>query len=546
MVLFSGLRGITGVVLVFFIAMGTIGGCGGSGSNTGNNGAPKIVFSFQDVTSLAGFNYSHGYISGQPQGEFQLIAGGVAAGDYDNDGWIDLYAIRGDIGPNLLFRNLGNGTFAEVGANAGVDLNGILGSGPLFWDYDGDGYLDLFVGGLNSNAVTLFRNIKNGKFEVVENNAGLAITRAITMSAACGDYDNDNDIDLFAAHWGSGAVTGGTSSEHLWMNNGNSTFTDVSVSSGITASYTGFIDFTFTPNFTDINNDGFKDILIASDFGTSAVFTNQGNGTFQDTTTIVISDENGMGGAVGDYDNDGDMDWFVSSILDEDGVSEGNWGITGNRLYRNDGGAFSDVTEQSGVRHGYWGWGSCFADFDNDGYLDIAHVNGFGFPPDGGIAGDYFADPTRLFMSNGNGTFTEKAFDLGLIETGQGRGIVCFDYDKDGDIDMFIANNDQPPSLFRNNGGNQNNYISITLNGMAPNTQGIGALIEVTTGGTTQTREVRCGSNFVSQDPALAHFGLGESIGIDTLKVNWPDGQTTTLQNVAPNQYLVIDHPGVL
>ncbi len=304
-------------------------------------------------------------------------------------------------------------------------------------------------------------------------------------------------------------------------------------------------EFTFTPNFADINSDGYPDILVASDFLTSQVFINQQDGTFLNTTDPgVITDENGMGAAIGDYDNDGDLDWFVSSIYDPNGIAEGGWDVSGNRLYKNNGdGSFEDVTVAAGVEHGFWGWGSCMYDFDNDGYLDIAHVNGYGFSPTMTFTQEFFSDPTRLFMSNGDGTFTEKALDLDLDDTGQGRGIVCFDYDKDGDLDLFIANNNQPPKLFRNDFGNKNNFLSVRLNGLPPNTEAVGARITVTVGTKVQMRELRAGSNFVSQNPVIAHFGLKDANIVDQVHVRWPDGKISILENVEVNQHLTINDP---
>jgi len=529
------------VFLTFFLCFGLIGGCGGSG---GNSNESNTNLRFTNVTSSSGLNYIHSFIFGGPSGEPQLISGGVAAGDYDNDGWVDLYVVTGNTGPNLLFKNQGNGTFASVGSSAGLDLSGVISSGPTFADFTGDGFLDLFVGAIFPHDVSLFTNNGNGTFsDITEMAAETAVTKANTFSGSFGDYDLDNDLDLFMTHWGSDSTN---SSQHLWRNNGDSTFTDVSTPSGISATYEGKVDFTFTPNFADINNDGHPDILVSGDFGTSQVFLNQQNGTFVNTTdTNVITDENGMGVAVGDYDNDGDLDWFVSSIYDPNMDAEANWGITGNRLYRNNGdGSFDDVTVQAGVQHGFWGWGSCFADFDNDGNLDLVHVNGFGFVADG-PSFEFFEDPTRLFMSNGNGTFTESADKLGLKDTGQGRGLVCFDYDRDGDVDLFIFSNNQPGKLFRNDGGNSKNFLNVRLNGLSPNTEGIGARVTVTTNSSVQIRELNAGSNFVSQNPAEEHFGLADAEMIDEVHVRWLDGEETILTNVAPNQFLIIDHPNL-
>jgi hypothetical protein len=244
-----------------------------------------------------------------------------------------------------------------------------------------------------------------------------------------------------------------------------------------------------------------------------------------------------MGAAIGDFDNDGDLDWFVSSIWSATGVSAGGWGITGNRLYRNRGdGTFDDVTETAGVRHGYWGWGSVFADLNNDGMLDIFHVNGF--PSD--TADEYHADPARLFVSNGDGTFTQRAEELGVADTGQGRGVTCFDYDGDGDLDLFLTNMDAPGRLYRNDLPAGTKFLAVRLTGNAPNTQAIGARIFVTANGVTQMRELRAASNFVSQDPAGAWFGLGAASTASLVRVVFPDGTEQRLENVAANQTVVV------
>jgi hypothetical protein len=210
---------------------------------------------------------------------------------------------------------------------------------------------------------------------------------------------------------------------------------------------------------------------------------------------------------VGDYDNDGILDWFVSSVWDPDGPAGENWYASGNRLYRGRGdGTFDDVTDAAGVREGFWGWGSTFADFDNDGHLDIFHVNGW---YSSSAAAQFLMDPSRLFVANGDGTFTERSAEVGLNDTGMGRGVVAFDYDRDGDLDLFVANGQGPSRLWRNDSPPGNHWLGLRLRGRAPNTEAIGARIWVRTGGTTQLRELRAGSNFESQDPAEAHFGLG-------------------------------------
>jgi hypothetical protein len=504
-----------------------VASCGGGGDG--------VAVVFTDVTLAAGIDHEHADIPGL-NSEALVIAGGAAAGDYDGDGWLDLYVVGGTAGRNRLYRNRGDGTFLEVGESAGVAVAGVSGCGPSFADYDGDGDLDLFVGGVADAAPILFRNDGDGTFTDVAPAAGLVFTRENTFSAAWGDYDRDGDLDLFTSHWKEGPQPEGD--ELLWRNNGDGTFTDVSGPAGIEAVYVAVSDHTFTPNFADVDGDGWPDLLVAGDFLTSDLFLNNGDGTFRRAPATSFTDENGMGAAVGDYDNDGDLDWFVSSIYDADGVAEGDWGITGNRFYRNRGdGTFEDVTDAVGVRDGWWGWGSSFADFDLDGHLDLVHVNGF---PSFGLSDQFEDDPTRLFLADGAGGFREAAVASGLDDMGQGRGLVCFDYDRDGDLDLFIANNREAPRLFRNDTATSRGFLGVRLVGRGPNTQAIGARIRVTAGGVTQVREVRAGNNFVSANPAEERFGLGGAEVVDELRVAWPDGTVSVRTAVAPDQILVV------
>ena len=490
-------------------------------------------FRFVEVARDAGLDYEHGYQAGLRINEFKMMAGGAAVGDYNGDGWIDLYVIRGDIGPNLLFRNNGDGTFAEVGAQAGVAIEGEYGCGPSFMDCDGDGYLDLLIGGVENTPPRFFRNKGDGTFEDISAQSGIIID-GNTFSTGYGDYDRDGDVDMFLTHW-----TGYPSANngHLWRNEGDGTFTNVDVQAGII----GYdeLDFSFTPNFTDINNDGWPDILVAGDFNTSQYYINNGDGTFEFHKPPVLSDENGMGSAIADYDNDGDFDWFVSSVYNPTGERSGPGGMTGftgNRLYQNQGdGTFEDVTDQAGVRIGYWGWGSSFADLNNDGHLDLAHTNGFMVP-------GFFEDPTRIFMSNGQGGFEERSLELGVSDNAQGRGLVTFDYDRDGDLDILITNNSGRPLLYRNEGANAANWLNVKLTGIGANILALGSRVSVTANGMTQIREVRCNNNYTAHQPAEVHFGLGGAELIDELKITWPDGHETVLKDVAPNRFLNIKY----
>jgi len=249
----------------------------------------------------------------------------------------------------------------------------------------------------------------------------------------------------------------------------------------------------------------------------------------------VITDENGMGTAVGDYDHDGDLDYFVTSIFDTARATP----KTGNRFYRNDNGTLVDATDETGTRDGLWGWAASFQDLNNDGWLDIFHVNGF-------ISSNYNYQPSRLFLSDGDGTFTEQAAALGADNDSQGRGLVSFDYDRDGDIDLYIQNSGYPAVLLRNDGGSTNHWLGVKLTSPGFNSEQIGARIRVRTGQREQLWVLRCGTNYVSQDPAEAHFGLGSATVVDELTVEWTDGQATTLTAVPADQFLVLAHPGAV
>mgnify|MGYP000045609439 CR=1 FL=1 len=497
---------------------------------------------FTDATVGAGLAFAHTFSGSSSASE---NVGGVAVADYDGDGYVDVYAVAGNTASDRLFRNQGDGTFAEVGAAAGIATAAARSSGPAFADVDGDGDLDLFVGGIDGTAPRLLRNEGDGTFADITTNAGLDLAVNV-IGAAFGDCDNDGDLDLALAHWGS-FLDGRPPLDHLWINDGNGGFTPAPESAGVRdlggphpEVPQARFDWTFTPNFTDIDGDGWADLLYASDYGTSRVLRNRGDCSFLDATTPVISDENGMGAALGDFDNDGELDWFVTSIFDPDGSAQGQWGVTGNRLYRNDGSSgFTDATAAAGVADGNWGWAACAADFDNDGNLDIFHVNGFGSPADPFFA-EFNGQPARLFLGRGDGSFVAAAAERGIADTGSGRGVSCADYDRDGDIDVFLSNQHGSFRLYRNDGGNRASWLTVRFRLSGANSQGIGARVHVTAAGRTQLREIRAGSNYVSQDPPEAHFGLGDAMEIDELRVEFR-GRVAVLANFATNRIIDID-----
>lgn len=462
------------------------------------------------------------------------LSGGVAVGDVDEDGWVDLFTIGGSAGTSRLWLAQGDGTWSDATAASGIVAAGPHETAPLFVDADGDGHLDLVVGGVVGTPVRLWLGQGDGTFVDGTVAAGLDAIPGQVVGAAFADPDHDGDLDALLARWGTPIAD----ATHYHRNDGG-VFVPADADAGLVgvAQVMGR-DATFTPNFVDVSGDGLLDLLIAADFGTSCYFLAQSPGLFTEATTAVVSDENGMGAAIADVDGDGHLDWFVSSISDV-GVPPGNWGITGNRLYRGDGqGSFSDATEQSGVRIGHWGWGSCFADFDNDGHVDLFHVNGFSMPE----TAAFHQDPAVLFHNDGDGTFTERAWELGLDDRGQGRGVSCFDHDHDGDVDILVANNQGPLRLWRNNGVNVGRWLVVSLDAPGPNRRGVGATVTAVASGAAQLRVVRAGSNYASQDPHEVHFGLGAATTV-TISVAWPDGTVSVHGPLPVDQRVVLSKP---
>ena len=564
--------------IIFSALIAFTAACGGGGSGGGAVQAPAppppsqappitapppfVPGKFVDATSSTGIFFTAGLLSDPlPEDVRRVAPSGVAAGDYDNDGDIDLFIVRGNIGPNLLYRNDGNMVFEDVAQQAGLAntasaTENFSHGGPMFADLDGDGDLDLFVGGIAGDPSLIFSNNGDGTFTDVTAGSGIDLLRSShNISAAFGDYDLDGDLDLFVAHWGTlrNFTTPGDT-EHLWRNDSDASgirFQSVSESAGISPSIMTLADplaqqnqpydFTFAPSLVRINDDLYPDILVVADFNWSQYFVNNQDGTFTNATDIdVLIDGNGMGSAVGDYDNDGDLDWFVSSIechKDAD-CNTGTLSRIGNRLYRNENGVFEDVTDAAGVASGGWGWGACFIDIDNDGDLDIYHTNGW--PRDDAL-NKFSVDTSRMFVADGAGRFTNRAAELGLDDTNEGRGVVCADFDADGDVDILqLHRSDTNAATLWRNDNDSNNYLSVILTGSAPNTGAAGARISMTYAGGTQMREVSISSNFVSQNPAVQHFGLGSAAVVDQLAVEWPDGQTTILNNVQAGQSIEI------
>jgi hypothetical protein len=496
------------------------------------------AWQFEEVSADIGATWQHRLMFG-PIDTRDFWTGGLAAADIDNDGWVDLYIPRGDQFAGLLLRNLGNGQFSEVSQSWNIVVsNGTreasYASGAAFADIDGNGFNDLFLPGVREFGLRLYLN-DGQQFTEATTPWGLNIATEDQLSLAFADVDANGFLDAAVTHWDNSQPEGGT--QHLWLNQGQQ-FTSAGLDWGISQAFSEG-DFSFTANFVDLNQDYRPDLLISSDFNTSQCYLHQGDQFQNITNEAVITDENGMGSAIGDYDNDGDMDWFVTSIFDND-VDPG-WGTTGNRLYQNDGsGQLSDVTDTAGVRDGYWGWGACMADFNNDGWLDIFHVNGWN-----PVQSPFQSDPARLFVNQQNGQFTEQALLRQVGDTGQGRGIVCFDYDRDGDVDIAIQNNQGPGSFYRNNASESlaHHWLGVRLMAPAPNQSGIGARITLQQGQQSQVREMRIPNHFLSTSPAEVFFGLGTNNAASTIQVRWPDGELSRHQPRLHDRWVTLVHP---
>jgi len=491
--------------------------------------------SFTDVTASAQINFvQHSLTS---TGTFLDMTGGAAAGDVDGDGWVDLFVTRVD-GSDILYRNLGNGTFDDISSTSGFTAN-LPTNGATFGDIDNDGDLDLYVTATGHGRFYLYTNDGNGNFteQGIARHAHVPSTAiGYGQSAAMGDYDRDGYLDIATGDWGNFAFVSKSALLKNMRSGVPGYFTDETVATGVDQNPTNST-FRFSPRFADMNNDGLPDLTFAADFLHSQLFWNDGDGTFTDGTLAasVGTDQNGMGSTIADFDGDGDLDWFVTAIKahpdDPDPIQD-----TGNRLYVNNGdGTFHDGTDAAGVRDVGWGWGTSFFDYDNDGDLDLIATNGWGnFHSD---------DQTTLFQNNG-GVFTNVSNISGITDTDQGRGLLTLDYDNDGDLDVFIMNNGGQPILYENDAADTNDWLRITTQGTVSNRNGIGARITVdpdsTVTGDEMVREVDGGSNFLSMSEMTAHFGLGASASsVDTVTIRWPSGIQQMFFNVAANTELL-------
>ncbi|MFT7605527.1 MAG: hypothetical protein ACI8VT_003122, partial [Saprospiraceae bacterium] len=487
---------------------------------------------FTDVSLSAGVSVTH-------DGTSDLFIGsGAAWFDYNNDGDLDLYVTMRTTA-NYLYRNDGGGTFTDVASSLAVQDAAGDGAGVVVADFNNDGYKDIYLA--NSSGDILFKNNNGTSFTDITVLAGLDVTGPSRgTSATWGDYDNDGFLDLYVSHHLPTDVSapGATQQDYLFHNDGNETFTDVS-DLFVTNDLLGY---GFIGSWTDIDLDGDLDIVLVNDCpffppgepgnytGTKIFRNDSGTNGVNDWTFTEISAtalppstcDHGMGLAIGDYDHDGDFDFFYTDI------GEVN-------LYRNDGGTFTNVTtpaEVGGQPVNYFSWGSSFFDYNLDGWQDI--IIAFG-----SYSSNSVTEPraNQLFENDGDGTFTDVASTMGMADIEKTRTCVFGDYDNDGDPDVYQVNYGEVCRLKRNDNNNGNNWLNVTLIGIDSNRDGIGSNIKLTDGdGVIQYFETRSGSNLGGGDAIDAYFGLGAAATITELEITWPSGIVQTLNNLTINQ----------
>lgn len=517
---------------------------------------PSLRGQFVEVAAAAHLLYDQATPGTPPElPDARSASGGAAVGDFDGDGWPDLYVTRVD-DSDILFRNLGDGTFTDQTAEAGLSESGAS-NGAAWGDIDNDGDLDLYVSVIDATRHLLFINDGSGHFteDGVARNAVIANDQPHTgWSVSFGDYDRDGWLDIHLPERQDFAAPIAPSPSHvrLLRNLGASApghFEDVTQAAGV--SYDGYPSpgaraHVFVSTFADMDDDGWPELLVTSDYHTSRLFWNNRDGTFLDGTIAagVGTERDGMGSAVGDYDGDGRLDWFVDAISCS-GCGRPEWPRSaGNRLYRNLGDrTFADVTDDAGVRDGWWGWGTAFFDYDNDGDLDIVQTNGVAYRD--GYYAPFHRDPLRLWENRGDGTMRERSAELGLSDDGDGKGLMVFDYDDDGDLDILIVHHAGPPGLWRNDVGNQNAWCRVRLVGARDNSHGIGARVyfRADADGPEQVQEIRASGQYLGQSESVAHFGMGPVIrAAHRIRIRWPTtGLEQVLDDVECNRTIVID-----
>jgi hypothetical protein len=523
----------------------------------------KPIVHFTDVARKAGLT-SPVIFGGENTKKYiiETTGTGVAIFDYDNDGWPDIFVVNGtklealpaSIAPTShLYHNNHDGTFTDVTEKAGLTHTG-WGQGVCVGDYDNDGFIDLYVTYYGKNV--LYHNNGNGTFTDVSEKASVAGTgKAWGTGCAFVDYDRDGKLDLMVANYvdfdSATALAPGERSSCMWKgvpvmcgprglpwaknilyhNLGNGVFEDVTTKAHIDQTNGHY---SFSVSTLDYDDDGWPDIFVACDSTSSILYHNNKDGTFTDVAVVAGAafnddgrEQAGMGSTVGDYDGDGKLDIFKTNFSDDTST-----------LYRNNGdGTFDDKTFPAGfgLNTQYLGWGVMFLDVDNDGWPDLLLVNGHVYPEvDSQHLGSNFQEPKILYRNIGNGTFTDISANAGpgITAVSSARGLAVGDLWNDGRMSAVISNMNAPPMLLVNDIRNGNHWIAFRTVGNKSNRGGIGAKITVKTGARTVVDEVRSGSSYISNSDMRVHFGLGSATKIEWVQVRWPSGLVERFENM--------------
>jgi len=531
--------------------------------------ASNLGFALTDVTAAAGLDFHHN--SGAYGGKLlpETLGSGCAFLDYDADGWQDILLINGMDWPGhqrqrstlKLYRNNRNGTFTDVTRAAGLEIE-MYGMGVAVGDYNNDGFPDILITCVGQNR--LFRNTGKGTFVDVTQKSGLGKRQALSTSALWFDYDRDGLLDLFVCNyvrWSTEhdvfcsldgkhksyctpeAYRGETS--WLFHNRGDGTFEDVTAHSGIFDSSSKALGVAML----DFDRDGWPDLLVANDTQPNKLYRNQQNGTFRDVgmeAGIALSTEGkaraGMGVDVGDFLNSG-MPGLAITNFDNEMIG----------MYRESKpGSYEDVSVQSGIglaSKNSLGFGCAFLDVNLDGWLDLAVANGHIDETVRNIRGNVgYAQPPQLFLNNGKGVFREVAGEAGagFVQSKVGRGVACGDFDRDGDTDLLITTNNGPAHLYRNDQNSGNRSVRFRLVGTKSNRDAIGAEVRIECGGVTQSRLVKSGSSYLSQSELPVTFGVGKRDSIDRAVILWPGGRSEEFKNLATGKaYECVEGKGI-
>ncbi|MBI3484935.1 MAG: CRTAC1 family protein [Acidobacteria bacterium] len=537
-------------------------------------GYPSVRFT--NVAQQAGIDFQHFSYGKRSTQLPEDMGSGAAWGDYDGDGYPDLYIcdIAGPLpaspqemaaspGGNRLYHNNGNGTFTDVTARAGVGFKG-LSMGAAWADYDNDGKLDLIV--TSYGRLILYHNRGDGTFEDVTQKAGLDKFHGFWTGASWGDYDKDGNVDLYICGYVRyefksefvGKATRQFTEEVpftlnpssyrpernlLFHNNGNGTFTEVAKPAGVEDA-TGR---SLSAAWDDFDGDGWPDLYVANDISENKLYRNLHNGKFRDISHEAWVDEyrGSMGLAVGDWDRDGDPDIFITHWIAQQFALFSNLRYTRGLGSKPGRLRFQDVADMVGLGQitlTYIGWGTSFFDYDNDGQLDLFMANGSTFQDE--------KDPTRLIPMK-DLLFWQKSPSEGFFEVGEvsgevfrelhvGRGVAFADYDNDGDVDIFVLNHSGRPLLLRNDGGNKKSWLKVLPRCTKSNRSCFGVTIEIEADGHRQSQEIGGQPSYLSQSALEAHFGLGAAKQVERLTVRFPRGIVRELKQLAANQTVVV------